>query len=244
MSRPTVKSAVAHINRHGALLVFPVKTNLNIPSLWKCFHPRTTMRWEWSDDGDAKVPELWHLREELSRCRKVVYVKWFQGRATFFSGEVFTALLSVFSPLQDPLSGLGESSRTLFRTLEDDSPLPTRELKALAGFEGRAQESAFQRGIRPLWNRLLIVGYGEVEEGGFPSLAIGSSRLLFEDQWEESLRLTSAQRAAILSRAFPSGSPFEKAYLRFLAAAQNIGTENSTRKSTPGISAETVKVQS
>ncbi len=31
------------------------------------------MRWEWDDDGDTRVSDLWHLRTELSRCRDVVY---------------------------------------------------------------------------------------------------------------------------------------------------------------------------
>ncbi|MBS2027495.1 MAG: hypothetical protein JST54_06265 [Deltaproteobacteria bacterium] len=37
--------------------------------------------------------------------------------------------------------------------------------------------------MKALWTRLLIVGAGEVDDGAFPSLAIGSTALLFEDLW-------------------------------------------------------------
>ena len=65
-----------------------------------------------------------------------------------------------------------------------------------------------------LWAKMLIVGFGEVEEGGFPSLAIGASRVLFEDQWEESLALSDEQRESRIHAAFPVDSPFYKQYLR------------------------------
>jgi hypothetical protein len=214
MAPSTEHSAITQIEKYGALIVFPIKTNLDVPSLWKCFHPRTTMRWDWSDDGSDRVAELWHLRERLSRCRKVVYVKWFQGRATFFSLEVFTALLSCFASLPDPLNGLDDGARRVYRALLDDSPLPTKELRESSGFSGREREAEFQRAIKALWRRLLIVGYGEVEEGGFPSLAVGCSRHLFEVQWDRAKVMDESERERILQRTFPVGSPFLKAYRR------------------------------
>lgn len=214
MARPTLKSAVEFINQHGALLVFPIKSDLKVPSLWKCFHPRTTMQWDWSADGTDRVPELWHLREELSRCRKVVYVKWYQGRATFFSLEVFTALLSTVLSRPDPLAGLDQSALKIYRTLQDDSPLPTRALRELSDLRGKEHESEFQRSQKKLWQRLLIVGYGEIEEGGFPSLAVGSTQLLFEEQWDRAKAMSSTGRDQLLQQSFTADSPFIKAYRR------------------------------
>lgn len=45
----------------------------------------------------------------------------------------------------------------------------------------RALELTYHRALKELWDRHLIVAYGEVDEGAFPSLAIGATRLLFED---------------------------------------------------------------
>ncbi len=176
------------------------------------------MRWDWSEDSQDKVPALWHMRERLSRSRKVVYVKWFQGRATFFSLDVFTALLSCYASLPDPLIGLDLGARRVYLTLLEDSPLPTKELRELSGFSGRAREAEFQRALRALWNRALIVGYGEVEEGGFPSLAIGCSRHLFEDQWDRAKVMTVGEREQTIGRVFPADSPFLKAYRKVTAS--------------------------
>jgi hypothetical protein len=210
MARPTISRAISFIEQHGALLVFPIKTNLEVPSLWQCFHPRTRMNWDWSSDASDKVPALWHLREELSRSREVIYAKWFQGRATFFSPDVFVAILNFTLSHPDPLDGLEDSARRLYSSLLDDSPQATKALKDSAGLPGKAFETEFQRGLRALWKRLLIVGYGEVEEGGFPSLAIGATKLLFEDEWDRAGNMSAAERAEILQRHFPRGSPFAK----------------------------------
>src|SRR4051812_27586425 len=95
MSRASLKKkSIGAINKRGCLLVYPVNNKREPLSLWSELHPRTRMRWEWDDDGDSKVADLWHLREQLSRSREVVYSKWYQGRATLFSFECFVALLS------------------------------------------------------------------------------------------------------------------------------------------------------
>ena len=92
--KKSMQKSIEAIEKHGILLVFPIKNKTQPLSLWSVLHPRTTMRWEWDETGDGKLFALWRLREELSRSRKVVYAKWFQGRATFFSQEVFVHLLS------------------------------------------------------------------------------------------------------------------------------------------------------
>ena len=73
---------------------------------------------------------LWHLREELSRSGKVVYVKWFKGRATFFSKELFRALLSVYSR-QPRFQALSKEARELLSLLQENirvSDSPSRQL--------------------------------------------------------------------------------------------------------------------
>jgi hypothetical protein len=40
--------------------------------------------------------------------------------------------------------------------------------------------------MRELWERGLVVGAGEEDEGGYPSLSVGATELLFEDLWKAS----------------------------------------------------------
>ena len=178
--------AIEAINRRGALLVFPVNNQKEPPSLWSELFPRSLMRWEWDDSGDNRVASLWHLREELSRSNKVVYSKWYRGRATFFSKELFVAILALLGKPQ----GLGKGSLSLLQALEEESPLSTKVLKKKSKLQGQALEGAYHKALKPLWSRGLIVGYGEVDEGAFPSLAIGATQVLFEELWKESQALT------------------------------------------------------
>jgi hypothetical protein len=236
---PNRKSAISHINKHGVLLVYPVKNKLEIPSLWSCFYPRTKMRWEWTDDGDDKVAFIWHLRAELSDSKKVVYTKWFGGRATFISFSLFTALLSFVSQSDDPKGGLGEEARSILSVLEDDSPLPTKILRLECGLEGKYNEAKFNKGMRQLWAKLLIVGYGEVEEGGFPSLATGASKLLFEELWDESLKITIEERDKTIAKFIPANSPFTRHLSRW-RDSQNKSLSYIATQSVKSISCMTI----
>lgn len=208
MPAPNVRSAVSHVNKMGIVLVFPIKNAKEPPSLWSHFFPRREMRWEWSEDGDTSVAGLWHLRARLARSGEVVYTKWFGGRATVFSREVFGATLSLVSRLPDPLTGLSPESRRVLEALEEDSPQGTKRLRAVTEFDGRENEGAFNKATRPLWQRFLLVGAGEEEEGGFPSLSIGATKLLEEDLWDESKLLNDAAREQTIAKRLPRGSPF------------------------------------
>ncbi len=208
------------------LLVFPIENRKEPHSLWSVLHPRSAMRWEWDDDGDNRVAELWHLRTELSTSRKVVYSKWFRGRATFFSREVFTAMLRALGDPATPLDRLAlpPNSRELLRILESDSPLSTKELRRASGLTGKLNEAAYARGLAGLWTRLLAVAFGEVEDGAFPSLAVGATRVLFEDLWESACDLTVEEAEAtilrVLGRAGGGTQPF---YRQYLAARKRLG---------------------
>lgn len=219
--KPTLSNAVSLINEQGALLVFPIKGKDSVPSLWKCLYPRSVMKWDWSEEGDDRVANLWHLRAALSDSRKVVYTKWYQNRATFFSFELFTAMLWLATSLSERSKELLPEGRDLLEVLEDDSPIATKQLRQLADLQGKANESAFNRGMRQLWNRLLVVGYGEIDEGGFPSLAVGSSRLLFEDLWDQSLDMPETEREEVISKTLPKDSPFLRQYYKIQKAIES-----------------------
>jgi hypothetical protein len=208
----SIKKAIEKINEGGGLLVFPLDNRPDPQSLWSKLYPKSEMRWEWDTSGDDRVVRLWHLRTELSLCKKVVYTKWFSGRATFFSLPVFQALLAELAFPKESTRSLPEAARTVLRVLEEDSPLSTKQLKKETGLKGKDQESAYNKALKSLWERGLIVGFGEVDDGAFPSLAIGASQLLFDDLWEEAKSLSPAKTEKILNQLFQAQPLFKKEF--------------------------------
>ena len=205
------QKAIDAINRAGIVLVFPIKNEKAPASLWYELYPKSEMRWDWGDDADDRVVDLWHLRTELSESRDVVYGKWFRGRATFFSRDAFVAVGRTLG-LTDNSAAAGRLSvegRALYEQLLDDSPQTPTMLRAALGLEGRANEGAFNRALKELWNRLLTVGFGEVDQGSFPALAIGATKLMFEDLWDEVATTSLADAEAMLGRwERPEAAPF------------------------------------
>jgi hypothetical protein len=201
-------AAIQAINKNGILLVFPVDNRKDIPSLWSSFYPRTKMRWEWDEDGDDRVAKLWHLREELSRSEEVIYSKWFRGRATFFSKDVFKAILKLMNPEHRPELLLSREAQEILKVLEMDSPLSTKQLKRAVDLQGRFNESTYTKSTKELWSRLLIVAFGEVDEGAFPSLAVGATRVLFEELFRDASSLDTSQAYEVLREKLQQDSPF------------------------------------
>lgn len=210
----TLKSAISAINQAGILLVFPIQNKKEPASLWSHFFPKTKMRWEWDDSGDSRVADLWHLREELSRSKQVVYAKWYQGRATFFSRDLFVPLLATLNRVTQDRR-LPSEAKQVLEVLEMDSPLSSKVLRRRSELEGKDLESTYQKALKELWNRLRIVGFGEIDDGAFPSLAIGATQLLFEDLWRDALKRQSSPAGEFRER-LASASPFLKHYDRLL----------------------------
>jgi len=209
--------AIKAIQRDGIVLVFPIDNRRDPHSLWYELHPRTKMRWEWDEDGDSRVANLWHLRTELSTTRKVVYSKWFRGRATYFSRDLFRACLRLE---QEQSLALSRESREVLETLISDSPLSTRQLKEIVGLQGRLLEPLFNRSLKPLWDHFQIVGFGEFEDSSYPSLGIGATQTLYEDLWEESKTLELEKAQATLDRLMPVGSLWRRYWDRTQAKAK------------------------
>ncbi len=113
------KLAIKKINERGVLLVFPINNKPEPNSLWKEFHPKKKMIWEWDTGGDASVGDLWLLMKHLSDC-------------------------------------------------------------------------------------------GEVDDGAFPSLAVGSTQLLFEDLWLAAKDMKSAKAQKLVDQFMPIGSLVRK----------------------------------
>jgi hypothetical protein len=206
----SLKKAISYIEKRGILLTYPLDNRKAPRSLWSEFFPKSEMRWEWDSGGDDRVGSLWRLREELSRSGKVVYAKWFRGRATFFSREVYTDLLAALGGTRIDRSEISFEARAILETLESDSPLSTKQLKLATDLRGKFHERTYEKAMRELWRRLLIVGFGELDDGAFPSLQVGASRNLFEDLWEKA-KTVNPEAALKRSRdRFHSDLPFLK----------------------------------
>ncbi|MBV2168592.1 MAG: hypothetical protein KUL82_07785 [Bdellovibrio sp.] len=184
-SQQKKKKMIQAIESKGCLLVYPLENRKEPASLWSELYPRTKMRWEWDQEGDNRVAEMWVLREELSRSREVIYAKWFRGRATFFSKEVFVNLLAYLGSSRGEVS-LPRPSQEALDSFLLDSPQSTKIIKENLGWQGRIMESHYNRAMKPLWNFLYIVGFGEVEDSSFPSLNMAATQNLFEDLWLKS----------------------------------------------------------
>lgn len=203
--------AVNAIEKRGVLLVYPITNRRDPPSLWFELHPKSEMRWAWDSGADDRVVKLWHLREELARSREVVYSKWFRNRACFFRKDLFAAMLGKMLGRGD----LSEDARTILDLLEEDSPLSTKELRKRAGLQGKMLERAWTKALQELFVRCLIVGTGEVNDGSFPSLAVGATRWIFEDLWIAARE--SQTDDALLEEFLPPSSAFGK-YFRKVSA--------------------------
>ncbi|MES3036397.1 MAG: hypothetical protein V4736_00700 [Bdellovibrionota bacterium] len=215
-----LRKAVDRINKNGVLLVYPINNKSEPNSLWQELHPRKKMRWEWDSGGDQSVSDLWFMRERLSISGKVVYAKWYQGRATFFSVELFTAILRVFQEEGFYQQGLKRTARDVLEVLEENSPLSTKQLKKATELTGKENESLYTRSLKELWNRFIIVAYGEVDEGAFPSLAVGATRVIFEDIWAKSAELDLKKAKATIDKYMPADSLFRKYFDKTVKAMQ------------------------
>lgn len=173
------------------------------------------MAWVWDEDGDAKVSDIWMLRDELARSRRVVYTRWFQGRVTLFSRKVFVGLLNRLHPRRHATAELGTRGKTLLDLLLDNSPQSTKTLKKHTRTELNWSESDFNKGMGELWNRLLVVGCGDIEDGAFPSLSVGATQLMFEDLWRQAEHTPNID--AFLEQYLPLESPWYRHYRKLTA---------------------------
>ena len=214
------KKARAAIEEHGVLLVYPMANSRDPASLWSVLYPRSPMRWAWDEGADPRVVGLWHLRERLARSREVVYGKWYKGRAVFFSRALFGAMLAELAPWGYALT-LEEEE--ILRLLEDDSPQSSKRLREGAGLRGKASERTWTRATNALWELLLLVGTGEVEDGAFPSLEIGATRWMFEPLWEAAQGGSHEGQRAALERHLSPSSSFGKHWTRIVKRAAERG---------------------
>lgn len=209
------KKAKKAIEDLGICLVYPIANKPEPPSLWHALWPSSEMDWSWDSDADERVADLWHLRARLAESHEVAYGKWFKGRATFFSLPVFHALLQRVFTVGDPYADLPRAAHDILALLRERSPWSTKLLRQEAGLRGKQHDRAFNHAMKMLWSRLLMVGVGEVDDGAFPSLAVGATELVFEDLWLSREKVSADSRKQ-LDAALTRSKAFEKEHDRVL----------------------------
>lgn len=211
-----LEKTIRAVNENGWLLVFPLPGKKDPLSVWHVLHPKSVMRWEWSEDADDKVVQLWQLRRVLAESRRVIYSKWYRGRATVFSEELFKKLWVYFKPERERI--LGES-REILDLLEMESPLSTKEIRRGTELNGKENEKRYVAAMKELWCTFAIVGIGEIDDGAFPSLAHAATHVVFEDLCLEAEKKDSPESA----RRWLTENISDKAFGRIL------GLESSSR---------------
>lgn len=210
----TKKKAIELINKNGILLVFPINNKKEPRSLWSGFFPSSKMKWEWDEDGDDRVHRMWRLMKELSNCGEVVYSKWYQGRATFISKTLFTAMLAYYLHLGLPERPKNMKARLILDELENDSPLSTKQIKKLTELQGRDNERFYNQAMKELFSYLYIVAYGEVDDGAFPSLAVGATKNIYEDLYLKAQKISKKQCEEIIGLYMPVDNLFHKQFIK------------------------------
>ncbi len=203
------KKAIEKINQNGLLLVFPINNLVEPKSLWSEFYPKSKMLWEWNENSDNRVGKLWVLMKALSITKDVVYSKWYQGRATFFSKKLFTSMLCLYQKTFPNLR-LSHPARDILDTLESDSPLSTKEVKKLTDLKGKDNEPTYNKAMKQLFSTLQIIAFGEVDDGAFPSLAVGATQLIYEDLWNAALKLKTLEAKRTVDFYLTEGSSVRK----------------------------------
>jgi hypothetical protein len=205
----TQTQAIKAIHKCGALLVYPLDNRELPASIWSEFYT-DKMRWEWDSNGDDRVASLWQLKTNLATTREVIYAKWYQGRATFLSKETFTHLLAYLGTATSDPFLLPKEAMQILEVLESDSPQSTKQIKVAADLRGKFFERVYEKSMKALFSKLWVVGFGEFDDGAFPSLAVGSSKNLFEDLWEESKTISETEAEVWLTNKLGADSLFLK----------------------------------
>ena len=125
--------------------------------------------------------------------------------------------------------GMSRESHILLEALEMDSPLSTKQLKEAAALQGRYMESTYNRAMKTLWQRMLIVGYGEIEDSSFPSLAVGATKNIFEDLWNQSSEITFKEAESFIQKKLPADNKFRKFAEKIRAASVDSEDKDAPR---------------
>ena len=228
----TLEKSIRAVRENEWLLVFPIPNKKEPKSLWHVLHPKSVMKWEWNESGDDKVVKLWHLRRLLAESHRVIYSKWYRGRATLFSESLFKKLWVFFGPARLRIAGEG---REIVELLEMESPLSTKQIRRGVELTGRDNEKRYVASMKELWRTFAIVGVGEIDDGAFPSLAHAATPVIFEELCNAAERENTFEEA----RAWLDCNIADKTFRRWLGSDLT-GESRDVESASPAISASSI----
>ena len=94
--------------------------------------------------------------------------------------------------------------RLILEAVDVDSPLSTRQVKEACELQGRLNEPQFNKTTKYLWQNLCLIAFGEINDSSFPSLGYASPKILFEDLWVESQKISVAEAEKEIFRLLKS----------------------------------------
>jgi hypothetical protein len=156
------KEAEQFINERGVILLMPVE-GIPLPSLSEADEAEP-----WP--GFPITDRAWNWKETLPGQKLCAYTKLIHGRGTFINWQLYPSFLRVYGPEGDPEyeyenGRLDQSERDLYRIVEEDGPLNSRELwkKAKPVFGGKRHR--FSAALERLQSRFYVTVSGGSLEG-------------------------------------------------------------------------------
>lgn len=92
----------------------------------------------------------------------------------------------------------------------------------MTDLQGKENERAYEKAIHELWSRMLVVAFGEIEDSSFPSLAVGATRVIFEDLWTEAFRKDPEDAGRLVEGALTKDNLFFKHFLKLMKARSDL----------------------
>jgi winged helix DNA-binding protein len=216
----TASEAVKYIDAVGYCMLFPV-TNVPLPSLYFAAtrrNPHEKMIW---DKFSAMV---WNLKDELPRCRRAFYGKYFRGRGTLISLRLLPHFLAMRESAATPgdherfysEGRITEDARIIWKALAEHGPLATLELRHACKMESKAGNKRFKRAILDLQRLLIAVHSGaEQETAAWASGRYDLTCRAFPQETSASLRIPPEDARRALAgnyrKLYPQAAPAQLA---------------------------------
>lgn len=160
---PTLQKAAAWIDDLGFALLFEHKGQ-PVPSLLvRAVTPTPDEKFDWGPEAET----VWTWKDELPRRGLAWYGHFVNGRKSFLSPRLLTALYPREGTPDDYRSeDLSTDARRIADVLLPSGPLSAATIREATGLKG----SAYDRAIKELGRKLVITHAGIEEQGaGWPS---------------------------------------------------------------------------
>lgn len=181
VSKKLFEKVLSLINEHQIVYVYPHKSKEEV-SIFRLLYPKKEFRWDWSEAADPKLVELWWLKDDLARSKKVVYGRFFKAKPCFVSIKKFQLLLKNTLVNIDQLNAL---ETFIYELLLENSPQSTRMIKKVyrkLGVEVYTR-TEWNKAFLGLQKKLLICNLGdsEREHSPMPSTEYAAVEHVFEN---------------------------------------------------------------